>query len=248
MQPYRLAVLRQRIGRSVRLMERETTRPLTLSELAGAACLSRFHYLRVYALLTGETPIATHRRLRLKAAARHLGRDRASVTDAALWTGFESPEGFTRAFGRLYGRSPSSYRGAGSLPPAPPRARIETHPTQTVLVSGDSALDTEQDYLRLMAANAGFMQDAGTGEVLTFGRSPGLSSLTDWGQHAFGLSGPADLVARSPSPRRVLPGGVQLAFSFRGALDSRLSVDDLLTDQTSLDGFVAVGDLWTKRL
>ncbi|MFP4002592.1 MAG: hypothetical protein ACLFV8_02360, partial [Alphaproteobacteria bacterium] len=46
----------------------------TLDELAEIACLSKYHFLRVFSEAFGETPLALARRLRLDAACRALER------------------------------------------------------------------------------------------------------------------------------------------------------------------------------
>lgn len=104
---------RRRIRRSVEylashLLLRPDAWP-TLAELAAAAALSPYHFIRLYQNATGETPMATARRLKLQAArARLLTQPRASVLDVALSCGYENPQAFTRAFRREFGWVPSA--------------------------------------------------------------------------------------------------------------------------------------------
>jgi AraC family transcriptional regulator len=72
--------------------------------------LSRYHFQRVFVRLVGETPGELRRRLRLERAAYALSTTRQPVTDAAFDAGYESVEGFSRAFRQAYGLSPSHYR------------------------------------------------------------------------------------------------------------------------------------------
>ncbi len=79
----------------------------TLSDMAGDAYASPFHFSRQVSGGAGESPVALRRRVVLERAAWQL-RQGASVTDVALAAGYESVEGFSRAFTRAYGRTPGS--------------------------------------------------------------------------------------------------------------------------------------------
>jgi AraC family transcriptional regulator len=83
---------------------------LALDRLARLAGMSRFHFLRQFRALTGETPKQYVLRLRIERAALRLLLVRSSVLDVALECGFQNHETFTRAFKRRFGTSPSEYR------------------------------------------------------------------------------------------------------------------------------------------
>lgn len=83
---------------------------LALDRLARLAGLSRFHFLRQFRALTGETPKQYVLRLRIERAALRLLLVRSSVLDVALDCGFQNHETFSRAFKRRFGTSPSEYR------------------------------------------------------------------------------------------------------------------------------------------
>lgn len=78
--------------------------------LADQAGLSRTHAIRAFRQRFGETPGQLRRRLILERAAWSLLTTDRSVTDLAFDLGYGSLEGFTRAFGRAYGQSPSLFR------------------------------------------------------------------------------------------------------------------------------------------
>ena len=82
------------------------------ADLAGDACLSRYHFQRVFRRAVGEAPGALHRRLLLERAAHALRTGNAPVTDIALDANYRSLEGFSRAFRQAYRLSPSAYRRA----------------------------------------------------------------------------------------------------------------------------------------
>lgn len=83
---------------------------LPLDRLARLAGMSRFHFLRRFRAVTGETPKQYVLRLRVERAALRLLLVRSSVIDVALDCGFHNHETFTRAFRRRFGTSPSDYR------------------------------------------------------------------------------------------------------------------------------------------
>jgi AraC family transcriptional regulator len=74
---------------------------------AEAVHLTRFHFQRVFRQHVGETPGELRRRLLLERAAHALATGLGSVTDMAFGAGYDSLEGFSRAFRRAYGLSPS---------------------------------------------------------------------------------------------------------------------------------------------
>src|SRR5438876_1205443 len=89
---------------------------LTLDEaadgnaLAGLACMSRFHFQRLFRRVMGETPGAFRRRLLLERAAYELAQSPLDVTNIAFNAGYDSLEGFSRAFHRAFSVAPSRFR------------------------------------------------------------------------------------------------------------------------------------------
>ena len=82
---------------------------ITLSDLARASLFSPWHSYRLFRQYTGMTPAAYIRSLRLSQSAMRLKSGNYRVTDAALDFGFDSIDGYTRAFSRKFGRNPSEY-------------------------------------------------------------------------------------------------------------------------------------------
>ncbi len=83
---------------------------LDLHELARDACLSPFHFHRVFQGMVGETPLELNRRLRMERAAWQLFNSSSSVTAIAFTAGYETHEAFTRAFRAAYSTSPTGFR------------------------------------------------------------------------------------------------------------------------------------------
>ena len=82
---------------------------ISLEDLSRAAHYSKYHIVRIFKELTGRTPFEEIRALRLTKAAARLRDDKGKVIDAALDSGFDSSEGFTRAFARQFGITPQKY-------------------------------------------------------------------------------------------------------------------------------------------
>lgn len=81
--------------------------PVTLNDLADLACLSRYHFERLYLQKTKETPLGTLRRLRLQRAHLALQSGNVSAETAAYDAGYGSPQAFSRAFSNEFGYPPS---------------------------------------------------------------------------------------------------------------------------------------------
>ena len=87
---------------------------LDLNRLADVACMSPYHWHRVYQALCGETIAATVKRLRLHRAAGYLAQTSMAVRDIAKRTGYANLQSFTRIFNSVYGLPPAQYRKRGS--------------------------------------------------------------------------------------------------------------------------------------
>lgn len=124
---------RRRIRRAVRHVEErlraEPDAQVTLAELADIACLSPFHFVRLYQQAVGETPQTTLRRQRLQAARRQLAENPAlSVTEVAFRSGYDSSQAFTRAYRRQFGTVPSLRQASATLEESVDMAVVELPP------------------------------------------------------------------------------------------------------------------------
>jgi AraC family transcriptional regulator len=102
-----------RVSRVVRAMEASIDAPHPLDDLAEAAGISRYHFLRTFKGLTGVTPHRWLLRARLRDAARRLATTAAPITEIALDVGFEDLSNFIRSFRAEFGVPPSRYRSIG---------------------------------------------------------------------------------------------------------------------------------------
>lgn len=79
------------------------------ADLAGVSLYSPWHSYRLFRQYTGLTPAAYIRSLRLSRSAMRLKSGDYRVTDAAMDFGFDSVDGYTRAFSREFGQNPGEY-------------------------------------------------------------------------------------------------------------------------------------------
>jgi AraC family transcriptional regulator len=86
---------------------------LSLDALADVACMSRFHWHRVFRAMTGETPAEAARRIRLLKAANALVHDNMPLAQVAARHGYPNVSSFTRAFSAAHGISPGEFRARG---------------------------------------------------------------------------------------------------------------------------------------
>jgi AraC-like DNA-binding protein len=99
----------RRLLRARDLVHERFAEPLTNAELARAAGLSPYHFLRLFHEVFGVTPRQYLTRVRIEEAKRRLARDEASITQACLDVGFASLGSFSTLFRRHTGTSPRTW-------------------------------------------------------------------------------------------------------------------------------------------
>lgn len=88
---------------------------ITLEALAAVACLSRFHFVKMFRLSTGYSPIHYVLRRRVERARLHLALGCWKISDLAAELGFCDQSHFTRLFRRMTGFTPRAYSRRGDL-------------------------------------------------------------------------------------------------------------------------------------
>jgi AraC-like DNA-binding protein len=97
--------------RSVDYIETNLRNPLTVEEIASqSAYYSLYHFVRLFRILTGETPGSYLRKRRLAEAARELVEGDRTILEIALDYQFQSHEAFTRSFKQHFGIAPNEQR------------------------------------------------------------------------------------------------------------------------------------------
>ncbi len=120
----------QRIDRVIMWLADHLDDTLDLTRLADVACMSPYHFHRIYHGMQRETVADTVRRLRLHRAAVELIADTLPVERIARRAGYASQEAFTRAFKSAYGVPPARYRSSFASDPNMP-AKEGAMDTQT---------------------------------------------------------------------------------------------------------------------
>lgn len=143
-----------------------------LYRLAELACLSPYHFHRVYRGMMGETVAATVQRLRLHRASVALAGGRASLAQVARQAGYASEAAFSRVFGQAFGMPPGRYRAVRAS--ATDRKESDMYPVTIETFPGLAlaALPHTGDYQRigetfdrlyLLAASRGLAGPQSTG-------------------------------------------------------------------------------------
>lgn len=100
----------RRLCRARDLLAAGYNAPIPLERAAREACLSPFHFQRLFARAFGETPHSFLTRLRMDQARQLLAAGDLPVTAVCLEVGYSSLGTFSSRFAALTGRSPSAYR------------------------------------------------------------------------------------------------------------------------------------------
>lgn len=91
-------------------VEQSLSTEWSLGAMAAAAGLSEFHFCRRFQRIHGESPVNWLTRLRMEHGAAWLKFTRSPQWEIAEQCGYESREGFSRAFIRHFRESPGTFR------------------------------------------------------------------------------------------------------------------------------------------
>jgi AraC family transcriptional regulator len=139
--------------------------PLDIDRLAAIACLSPYHWHRIYQAMVGETVAVTVRRLRLHRAAGYLANGAMPIAEIAERSGYGSLQSFSRTFSAVYGMPPAQYRKEGT--------HRRFRPTQ----SGDNQMTMREVVIRDVPAMSVISVDH-VGPYMQIGKA--FDSLIGW--------------------------------------------------------------------
>src|SRR5262249_40193732 len=106
------------IARVLKLIHAEPKRAWTVAALGKEAGISRSALAERFASLIGESPMRYLAGWRMQLAKRLLRESGQSIAMIANEVGYESEAAFNRAFRRLVGRPPATWRDGGRAKPA----------------------------------------------------------------------------------------------------------------------------------
>jgi len=125
----------QRMLDSMEYIESNLDNELFIDDIAAIACMSKFHFQRMFNMLTGYTVSEYIRNRRITVAAQELVNTRSKVIDVAIKYGYESPESFSKAFRKIHGISPSDAKKDSQSLKAYPKLSFQ------IQIKGDVEMD-----------------------------------------------------------------------------------------------------------
>lgn len=103
-----------RIEKTLDFIEQSLKSPLSLDQIADEACYSKYHLIRLFNEVLGETVMDYIRKRRISASTKELIGTNDSILSIALHYQFESQEAYTRSFQQVLGMPPGKYRRRGN--------------------------------------------------------------------------------------------------------------------------------------
>ena len=102
--------LYKRVCRAKEYIDSSFTSPITLEEISKEACLSQFHFLRLFKVIYKETLHQYLTQKRMSKALQLLSKTDLSVTEVCFEIGFESMSSFSSLIRKKFGLSPELLR------------------------------------------------------------------------------------------------------------------------------------------
>lgn len=98
------------IKKALNYIENNLQEDIDLSAIAKEAGYSLYHFHRIFKGIVGDSMKDYVRKRRFTEAAKELVYTNKSIVEIGIKYGYESREGFSRAFEKVYGRNPSEVR------------------------------------------------------------------------------------------------------------------------------------------
>lgn len=125
----------ENMNNALEYIEENIEKDITSDEIAKVAYSSKFHFLRIFYMITGMNLGEYIRKRRLSLAAKNVMLSKMKVIDVAFKYGYETPEAFSKAFKKLHGVSPSDARKKGNNLKAIPPISFQ------ITVKGEKRMD-----------------------------------------------------------------------------------------------------------
>lgn len=222
------------IQNAIEYIEENLTEELSIREIAEKACVSAFHFQRIFNTLCGFTMGEYIRNRRLSLAAQELARSDAKVIDVAMKYDYYSPDSFTRAFARFHGISPSAAKLRGARLKSFARVKLK------LVLEGGTMLEykiVEKEQFTVMGKARNFDPDTATTEIPKFWDEHNRNGDSSIVVGMYGVCIDTDgkefeyMIADNYLPwneipegykTRVIPAGTWAVFPCRGALPKSL--------------------------
>jgi AraC-like DNA-binding protein len=104
------ALVDAKIGAALAVMHRDVTKRLTVDHIATAVGMSRSSFALRFKVLVGQSPLDYRLQLNMRRAAQLLRNTSKTVSSVAYELGYDSEQSFGKAFKRVMGCPPTSYR------------------------------------------------------------------------------------------------------------------------------------------
>lgn len=121
--------------RAVDYIEEHITEPTDYERIAREMNVSSFYFQKIFSILCGISVGEYIRNRRLTLAGSELASTDEKIIDIALKYGYDTPEGFTRAFTRFHGTAPNNIRKNGAILRSFARFQV------SINVKGGSSMD-----------------------------------------------------------------------------------------------------------
>ncbi|MTI67896.1 MAG: AraC family transcriptional regulator [Firmicutes bacterium] len=109
------------MNNALEYIENNIEKDIKSEDVAKKAYSSKFHFLRIFNILTGMTLGEYIRKRRLSLACKDLMTSDMKIIDISFKYGYETPEAFTKAFKKIHKVTPSKARKTGiNLKAIPP--------------------------------------------------------------------------------------------------------------------------------
>lgn len=102
----------RKIADAIHFVRKNFARPIRVEDMAEVAGMSASSFHQHFRTLTAMSPLQYQKHMRLLEARRLMVVEAATVTEAALQVGYESPSQFSREYARMFGVPPKRDREA----------------------------------------------------------------------------------------------------------------------------------------
>ena len=102
--------MNRQIQKVLYYIETHLDESLDVRVLAKVAGYSQYHFCRIFKASVGESVISYATRLRLERASLQVAVHNKSIIEIALEAGYDTPNGFNKAFKKIFGMTPTEYK------------------------------------------------------------------------------------------------------------------------------------------